>query len=102
MRKIKVLGTAAVIKGSELDKLHELGVPERERQFRVICGCTGLADANRQCEAAGLDGRTFQSGFSCETGNDKELEIAGNGGLYIELSDGRFISATDFTEVKRN
>ncbi len=102
MKKIKVLGTDAVIIGSKLNKLHELGVPERERQFRVICGCTGLADANRQCEAAGLDNRTFQRGFSAETGNSKELEIAGNGGLYIVLPDGRFISATDFTEVKRN
>lgn len=52
MKKIKVLGTNAVIIGSKLNKLHELGMPERERQFRVICGCTGLADANRQCEAA--------------------------------------------------
>jgi hypothetical protein len=102
MKKIKVLGTDAVIIGSKLNKLHELGVPERERQFRVICGCTGLADANRQCEAAGLDNRTFQRGFSAETGNSKELEIAGDGGLYIVLPDGRFISATDFTEVKRN
>ncbi len=102
MKKIKVLGTNAVIIGSQLNKLRELGVPERERQFRVICGCTGLADANRQCEAAGLDNRTFQRGFSAETGNSKELEIAGDGGLYIVLPDGRFISATDFTEVKRN
>ena len=102
MKKIKVLGTNAVIIGSKLNKLRELGAPEHERQFRVICGCTGFADANRQCEAAGLDGRTFQSRFSCETGNNKELEIAGNGGLYIKLPDDRFISATDFTEAKRN
>ncbi len=100
MKKIKVLGTNAVIIGSKLNKLRELGAPERERQFRIICGCTSLADANRQCKKAGLDDRIFQSGFSCETGNDKELEIAGNGGLYIILPDGRFISATDFTEVE--
>lgn len=95
MRKNKVLGTNAVIIGSKLNKLHELGAPEKERQFRVICGCTGLADANRQCEAAGLDNRTFQRGFSAETGNSKELEIAGNGGLYIKLPDGRFMSVDD-------
>ena len=99
MKKIKVLGTNTVIIGSILNKSHELDAPERERQFRVICGCAGLADANRQCEAAGLDGRTFQRMFSCETSNDKELELASNGGLYIKLPDGRFISATDVTEV---
>lgn len=90
MKKIKVLGTDAVIIGSKLNKLRELGVPERERR-----GCTGLADANRQCEAAGLDNRTFQRGFSAETGNSKELEIAGNGGLFISLPNGRFVSAKE-------
>lgn len=102
MKKIKVLGTNAVIIGSKLNRLHELGAPERERQFRVICGCTGLADANRQCEAVGLDNRTFHRDFSTETGNSKELEIAGNGGVFIRLPDGRFISATVLTEEKRN
>ncbi|MCR5669677.1 MAG: hypothetical protein K6G10_01610 [Butyrivibrio sp.] len=95
MKKIKVLGTNAIIIGSKLNKLHELGAPERERQFRVICGCTGLADANRQCEAAGLDNRTFQRNFSTETGTSKELEVAGNGGLFISLPDGRFVSANE-------
>ncbi len=95
MKKIRVLGTNAVIIGSKLNKLHELGAPERERQFRVICGCTGLEDANRQCEAAGLDNRTFQRYFSAETGNSKELEVAGNGGLFISLLNGRFVSANE-------
>lgn len=95
MRKIKVLGTDAVIIGSKLKKLRELGVPERERQFRVICGCTGLTDANRQCEAAGLDNRTFQRDYTSETGNTKEIEIAGNGGVFILLSNGNFVSAND-------
>ena len=95
MKKIKVLGTNAVIIGSKLNRLHELGAPERERQFRVICGCTGLTDANRQCEAAGLNNRTFQRDFSTETGNSNELEVAGNGGLFISLPDGRFVSANE-------
>ncbi len=95
MRKIKVLGTNAVIIGSKLNKLHELGAPERERQFRVICGCTGLADANRQSEAAGLNDRTFQRNYSAETGNSEELKIAGNGGVFIRLSSGKFVSAKE-------
>ena len=50
MRRIKVLGTAAIIRGKCLQKLHEMGVPAHKHQFRVICGCTSMADANRQCE----------------------------------------------------
>ncbi len=95
MKKIKVLGTDAVIIGSKLNKLRELGVPEHKRQFRVICGCTGLADANRQCEAAGLSNRTFHRNFSTETRNSKELEVAGNGGLFISLPDGRFVPVNE-------
>lgn len=102
MKKIKVLGTDTVIIGSKLNKLHELGAPEHKRQFRIICGCTSLADANRQCETAGLDNRTFQRDFSAETGNLMELEIAGEGGLYVVLPGGRFISVTNLTEVKRD
>ena len=95
MKKIKVLGTNAVIKGSKLNRLHELGAPEREKQFRIICGCTSLTDANRQCEAAGLDNRIFQRDYSTETYNSKELDIAGNGGLFISLPNGRFVSANE-------
>ena len=31
MKKIKVLGTDAVIIGSKLNKLHELGAPEKKK-----------------------------------------------------------------------
>ncbi len=95
MRRIKVLGTAAIICGKYLQKLHEMGAPAHKNQFRVICGCTSMADTNRQCEAAGLDNRTFQSGYTAETGNRKELELAGNGGLFVEIAYDRYVSIED-------
>ena len=100
MRRIKVLGTAAVIRGKYLQKLHEMGVPAHKDQFRVICGCTSMADANRQCEAAGLNNRTFESGYTDETGNEKELELAGNGGLFIEIAYDRYVSVEDHQEIR--
>ncbi len=99
MKRIKVLGTNAIITGSKLNKLHELGAPERERQFRIICGCTSLADANRQCEEAGLDNRTFQRNFSVETGNPNELDVARNGGVFISLPGGLFVTAKELEDV---
>lgn len=95
MRRIKVLGTAAIIRGKYLQKLHEMGAPAHKDQFRVICGCTSIADANRQCEAAGLNNKTFQSDFTSETGNSKELELAGEGGLFIEIAYNRYVSVEE-------
>ena len=100
MRRIKVLGTAATIRGKCLQKLHEMGVPVHKDQFRVICGCTSIADANRQCEAAGLNNKTFQSDFTSETGNIKELELAGEGGLFIEIAYNRYVSVEELQEIK--
>ncbi len=101
MRRIKVLGTAAIIRGKYLQKLHEMGVPAHKVQFRVICGCTSIADANRQCEAAGLNNRTFESGYTAETANDKELELAGNGGLFIEIAYDRYVSIEDLLSNRK-
>lgn len=99
MKRIKVLGTTVVFKGKYLQKIHKMDVPARINQFRVICGCTSMADANRQCESAGLDNRTFQSDYTSESGNDKELELAGNGGLFIEISNDRYVSVEELQEI---
>lgn len=99
MKRIKVLGTSAIIRGKYLQKLHEMGVPVHKVQLRVICGCTSMADANRQCEAAGLDNRTLQSDYTSESGNDKELELAGNGGLFIEISNDKYVSVEELQEI---
>lgn len=84
-----------MIRGKCLQKMHEMGVPVHKDQFRVICGCTSMADANRQCEAAGLNNKTFESGYTAETGNSKELEIAGKGGLFIKISNDTYVSVEE-------
>ena len=60
-----------------------------------------MADANRQCEAVGLHSRTFESGYTAETGNEKELELAGNGGLFVEIAYNRYVSIEEVREDQK-
>ena len=82
---MKVLGTTIFLYGDELETARQIGKCTR-RQFRIICGCKSRADANRQAEAANLESNTFRPAYTSETGNEEELKIAGNGGLFIEIN----------------
>ena len=83
-RKIKVYGTMVMISGEVLRKAHQLGLSEYTRQVRLICGATSMAEANRLCEAEGMY-RAFRRDYTCVTGNKQELELAGNGGIFIGI-----------------
>lgn len=85
-RKIKVYGTHTFITGKILEEARKRGLPEHRNQVRIICGATTMAEANRLCEAAGIGyGKTFISGETSITGNEKELALAGNGGIFISM-----------------
>ena len=84
-RQIKVYGTHTFIYGKVLEEAHKRGLSEQRNQVRIICGATSMAEANRLCEAVGLDGKTFISGETSVTGNEKELALAGNGGIFIAM-----------------
>lgn len=89
-KTIKVYGTQAYPPSDICEALHRLGAPHYKRQFRIICGATSIAEANRICAERGLSSKTFQYGRCSPTGNKKELELAGNGGI--------FVLAVDFSE----
>lgn len=73
---IKVLGTTTGLPKAYKDKLEELtGREFRHNQFRIICKCKSVADANRKCKEAGLHDKVFVSGWYSETGNKYELEF---------------------------
>lgn len=72
---MKVLGTNTSVGFDRLNALKELGYIGHHNQFRIICKCKSMADANRKCEAAGVGSKTFQSTYTSETGNKTELEI---------------------------
>lgn len=83
---MKVLGTYACLSSKSLDPLRELGYNKRSNQLRVICGCKSRADANKQCQKLGLGHDIFQPNYSAETFNNKEREIAGQGGVFVQYS----------------
>lgn len=87
-RKIKVYGTTTFLRGRLLAVAREKYGLRRD-QVRIICGATSMAEANRMCEANELFHNTFRSDYTTETGNAVELELAGNGGIFIELTENR-------------
>lgn len=52
------------------------GCREHISQFRIVCKAKSLAEANRKAEALGLYKNTFHRDWTCETGNDIEMEMA--------------------------
>lgn len=83
-KAIKVYGTTDIISGELLCKARQLGLSGYSRQVRVICGATSMAEANRMCDEEGLY-RTFKRDYTSITGNKEELELAGNGGIFIGI-----------------
>ena len=90
-KKIKVLATNIGLYGDvarKADALREkYGVSTSHNQFRCICGCTSMADANRQMEEAGMSAK-FTSAYTSETGNEYEVNLAKEGGIFIEITKG--------------
>lgn len=85
MAKDKVLGTTLFVYHEILTILRECGYQGESRQFRLICKCKSMADANRKCEAAGLGQKVFRPGWFNETGNKAELEFCESTDIAIRL-----------------
>lgn len=90
-KKIKVLATNIMLSGDigkNADALREkYSINTSHNQFRCICGCTSMADANRQMAEAGI-GAKFTSAYTNETGNPYEVNLAKEGGIFIEITKG--------------
>lgn len=76
MKKQKVLGTDINIGGCMLDYIRSRGYTGHHNQFRIICKCTSIYDANKKCSVAGLGDGVFVQKYTSETGNVRELELA--------------------------
>lgn len=100
-KTIKVYGTTAILAGELLDTAHQLGLPEYARQVRLICGATSFAEANRLCAAEGMYDRMFQRDCSSVSYNDKEVELAGNGGIFIGINND-YYSIEQLKEIMDN
>lgn len=95
---MKVLGTNIMIGGEKLDTLRKMGYKGYHSQFRIICKCKSMAEANRKCEALGFYKKVFSKDYSCETGNKLELELCEIEDVWICL-DGtignRYVKASE-------
>ncbi|MCM1235673.1 MAG: hypothetical protein NC489_36725 [Ruminococcus flavefaciens] len=96
---MKVLGTNTFLYGDLLDKMHDRGYSGVHNQFRIICKCKGIANANRKCKEIGLHNKIFTSNFTTETGNKIELELCEKEDVWFSIngtniSDG-YISAKE-------
>lgn len=72
---MKVLGTTASLNQDMLRAMEAFGFKSAHNQYRIICKCKSLAEANRKCAAIGLGQKVFRSDWCSETGNVTELEI---------------------------
>lgn len=86
---MKVLATNASLPYDMLQKLIHLSDKELpDNQFRVICKCRGIADANRKCEANGLGEKVFLPGRSSIVVNGKELDLCKEEDIWIRIEFG--------------
>lgn len=83
---MKVLGTNTFLYGDILDKMRERGYSGTHNQFRIICKCRGISDANKKCKEIGLHDRIFSSAFSMETGNKTELELCEKEDIWFSIN----------------
>ena len=86
MRKQKILGSCVIIYGKLLEALKLRGYNGTHNQFRVVCRCTGLKDANEKLLSVGIGARTpFRKDYTGETGNKTELEYANKSEIGIAV-----------------
>lgn len=80
---MKILLTTTFIYGEYLEKLRSLGAPIHDHQFKIICKCRGIADANRKCKEAGLGDRVFVSEYSNVTTNEQHIDLCEKEDIWI-------------------
>lgn len=74
--KMKVLGTIAYIPPAYKKKVEEYTGRELTRnEFRVICKCKGINDANKKCAELGFRSTLFSRAYTSETGNETEVSL---------------------------
>lgn len=80
---MKILGTTVFLYGDMLSAVRSFGYADNKRQFRVICKCRGMKDANEKCIKAGLGSRIFIPGFTTETGNEEEAAMCEQEDIWV-------------------
>lgn len=80
-----ILGTDTFLYGKQLDRMNELGHKGSHNQFRIICRCKDVKDANRKCKALGIGDKVFRAGYYSETENEKELKLCATNDIWLAV-----------------
>lgn len=100
---MKVLGTTINIPINYWRKAEQIigeSIPRNE--FRVICKCRGIDDANRKCHELGFREKTFIKNRTSETGNKTELELCETEDVWIVKNSGckqKYISISQLNSL---
>ena len=96
---MKVLATNANLPYDILQRVMRLSDRKLpDNQFRLICKCRGIADANRKCNVNGLGEKVFLPGRSSIVVNSDELELCKTEDIWIckdEIIGGNYISINE-------
>lgn len=103
---MKILSTTAFLSGDMLAAIRSFGLADNKRQFRVICRCRGIRDANEKCMRAGLGSGIFISEFTTETGNKDEIAMCLQEDIWItkggtSITQG-YVSVSELIKISDN
>lgn len=99
---MKVLGTTTDIPVGYWKKAEVfLGENIPRNEFRLICKCRGVVDANRKCHELGFREKTFDRNRTSETGNKEELELCETEDIWISRICGnrKYISISQLNSL---
>lgn len=98
---MKVLGTNIFLSGDKYRHVVELGGDRNNRnQFRIICKCRGLKNANEKCAALGLGKNVFSKSYTSETGNKKELKLCEESDVWICIKPSGIINGSEWIKAE--
>lgn len=82
---MKVLGTDIFLDNNKAAVLRQHGYKGTHNQFRIICKCRGIDDANRKCKEIGLCDGVFRRDWASQTGDKAELALCEEYDIWIKV-----------------
>lgn len=94
---MKVLGATFFPTYEITNILRELGGDKGfHGQFRIICKCKSMADANRKIQGLTNNGMVFRSNWCSETGNEIELDLCEQEDVWIRIDSNGLTKKEDY------
>jgi len=82
-----VLGTDVFLHNAYGDVMRMHGYRGYHFQFRLVCRCTGIDNANSICADLGVGSRVFNKTYTSETKNEMALTVTQTEPVWIHLNE---------------